>query len=234
MSKAQIQNYVVINMNELISKIDTYYMQYQNDKSLSDNFNLMNLNDEEINELIKNGIKLTLPMIEKIKTAPQLWQVINAEPVVGLVNFDDFQFPDNITFDNKIFTITKIMDEQTSFLRQLIYRFNYNNTFLQIKLTIIHISDDKDNIEYSYKSVRNGFINNLLLSSFPTYMVYKIPDNQIGSFSVSKRPNIYPDGRFCWIYKNTNIIVENNGIPEALFMQISHWLQHELENNVAY
>lgn len=233
-NNAQAQNYEVINMNKLISEIDNIYTEFHNNEQLLFDFNLMNLNEEEINELITNNNELTSSMIEKVKTAPQVWELFKSEPVVGLVNFEAFQFPDNITFDKKKFTITKLRDKQNVYLKELVYQFKYNDNFLLIKLAIYHLLDEKGNIEYSYKAARNKFLSNFLLISRPIYEVYEIPKNHIGLFSVRLRFDIYPEGRYSWVYKNANVIVENNGIPEALFMEICYWLQQELEKNVIY
>lgn len=234
MNNAQAQNYEVINMNKLISEIDNYYKQFQNNEQLLFDFKIMNLNDEELQEFFKSHGNASSLLIEKIKASPQLWEVFDSEPIAGLVNFNDFQFPNDITFDNKKFTITKISDERVVGTRRLSYQLNNNNIFLQIDLTICHVIDDKGNIEYSYKGARNVLLGNFLFISLPIYMEYKIPQNHIGSFSVSERFNIYPKGRYSWVYKNTNVIVDNNGISEELFMEICHWLQQELEKNVTY
>lgn len=233
-SNVQAQNYKEKNMKEFISEVADQYNKYKNDEQLLFEFNLMNLNDEEIREFIKNNDKLTSSLIEKINTTPQLWEIFDSEPIVGLVNINNFQFPNDITFDNKKFTITKIKDEQTIYSKQQIYRFYYNDTFLQFHLVIIPILDDKGNIEFSYKGARCSFISLFLNETLPIHEVYNITENRIGLFSISEYSNIYPNGKYYWIYKNAYVIASNRGIPEELFMEICHWLQQELEKNVTY
>lgn len=235
MSNAQAQNYEVVNMNKLITEIDDNYTQFHNNEQLLFDFKIMNLNDEDLQEFIKSNGNANSLLKEKIKaSSSKIWKVFDTEPITGMVNFENFQFPNDITFDNKKITITKLRDEQNVYLKELVYQFKYNDNFLLIKLAIYHLLDEKGNIEYSYKAARNKFLGNFLGISRPVYEVYEIPKNHIGLYSVSLSSSIYPKGRYCWVYKNANIIVENNGIPEELFMEICHWLQQELEKNVIY
>lgn len=237
-SYAQAKNDKVINMNEVISEVDNYYNIFRNNEFLECGIDLMNLSNDDLYEFIKdhgNANSALIEKLEKIKQSPyRIWKVFDSEPITGLVNFSDFKLTNHITFDNKKFIIYKIDDEQNLYSKKLVYKVKGNNISLLIQLNIYRILDQKGNIEYSYKAARNQFLIYFLTISRYIYEVYAIPQNKIGSFSVSERFNLYPNGEYRWVYKNANIIVENNGIPEALFIQVCHWLQQELENNVTY
>lgn len=222
------------NMKEFIAEIDVHYNQYKKDNQLLFEFKLMHLNDDEISAFIKNNNKLTSSLIKKINVIPPLWELFDSEPIAGLVNINNLQLPNNITFDNKTFSITKIKDEQTIYSQQQIYRFYYNDTFLQFHLVTIPMLNDKDNIEYSYKGARCSFLSMFSNEVLPIHVVYSIPKTQIGLFSLSQYADIYPNGQYYWIAKNTYVIAHNKGISENLFMKICQWLQYQLEKNVSY